>query len=400
MTVFTAINALFTAMIIVALIATVLAFVQNMVMFAFGLKELAIFSFPVSFAGIFLVEIAAIWAGYFCARKFLRNRRGLALAAWMIAVLGAAELTLPKSTFTTLVRHAIREHVLNGIEVAGTSVEPLASDRGGTRFALTYTLKFPQTAHYLTFPAYMGPADEPVIGDYFSKVNPEYYDDNYVFDADKPYNFTVVFDTEGKQFDFAREKANIDICDSKDYSMACRVIAIGLQGVPAALAARPAPALGEPAVATDNVRDLTEKSIRLDGLRLTSAINKTGEPVGFSFAITNAGPKDVAIPGDEFGSVIGINYGWEAVSGSAKTTKVIPGIVHFGSAVAAGGAQFTFVHKSSLSPGEKVPFEDRIIPFEPFAPGDYRLHVYLFSRYSTSADRPVQELVQDFSVAP
>jgi len=27
----------------------------------------------------------------------------------------------------------------------------------------------------------------------------------------------VLFDTEGKQFDFSKEKANIDICDGKDY---------------------------------------------------------------------------------------------------------------------------------------------------------------------------------------
>jgi hypothetical protein len=42
---------------IIVLTATVLAFIQNMVMFSFGLKELAIFSFPLSFTGIFLAEI-------------------------------------------------------------------------------------------------------------------------------------------------------------------------------------------------------------------------------------------------------------------------------------------------------------------------------------------------------
>jgi len=47
-----------------------------------------------------------------------------------------------------------------------------------------------------------------------------------------------------------------------------------------------------------------------------------------------------------------------------------------------------------------VPMDDKIIPFEPLAPGAYKLHVYLFSRYSTESNRPVQELVQDFSIVP
>ena len=98
--------------------------------------------------------------------------------------------------------------------------------------------------------------------------------------------------------------------------------------------------------------------------------------------------------------MIGINYGWEAISESAKKTKVTPGIVRFGNAVAAGGAQFTFVHQSSLAPGEKVTFQDKIAPFEPLAPGQYRLHIYLFSRYATELNKPEQELVQDFSIIP
>ena len=34
------------------------------------------------------------------------------------------------------------------------------------------------------------------------------------------------------------------------------------------------------------------------------------------------------------------------------------------------------------------------------SPGAYKLHVFLFSRYSTESNRPVQELVQDFSIVP
>jgi len=98
--------------------------------------------------------------------------------------------------------------------------------------------------------------------------------------------------------------------------------------------------------------------------------------------------------------VIGINYGWEAISDSATKTKITAGTVRFGSAVAAGGAQFTSVYKSNLAPGENVTFEDKIAPFEPLALGQYRLHLYLFSRYATELNKPEQELVQEFSIVP
>jgi hypothetical protein len=231
-------------------------------------------------------------------------------------------------------------------------------------------------------------------------VHPEYHDEGYFFDAGKPYSFTVVFDTEGKPFDFSREKANVDICDGKDYFMACRIIGIALDGVPAALTANPSPVLREPAVPEGNSRDLAEKNTRLDGLTLKSPTTKAGAPVEFSFVVTNVGDKDIGIPGDNLANVIGVNYGWEAISESAKATKVMPGIVRFGNAVAAGGAQFTFVRQAMLPARARVPFQDKIAPFEPLAPGDYRLHVFLFSRYSTETSRPVQELVRDFSVVP
>jgi hypothetical protein len=388
-------------MFIIALIATVLALIQNLVMFGFGMKEMAIYSFPLSFIGIFLCEIAAIWVGYFCAHRFLRRRRLLALGAWVIVVLISAEVALPASFFRILVHHEWQQHMLNRIELAGTSFEALASDRGGSRFAVNYTLKFPKTGHYLTYPSWIGPQDSQVFGNYFTKEHPEYHDENYVFEAGRPYSFTVVFDTEGKKVDFSTERANISMCTSKDYFMACRVIAIGLEGVPAVLAANPAPVLREPAVAADNVRDITEKSIRLDELRLKSKAYRAGAPVEFSFVITNIGGKIVAIPGGNFDNVIQINYGWEAMSDTAKTTKVPLGFWHFGKAVAAGSTQFIKVRKDSLAPGEKVPINDKLgLPWGPLAPGAYKLHVYLFSHYSTETNRPVQELAQDFSIVP
>jgi hypothetical protein len=222
-------------MLVVAVAATILAFIQNLTMLAFGMKEMAITSSPFSFAGIFLLEILLIWVAYFCVRKFAGRSRWAVLAACVIFILGAAEAALPISTFTTLVQQFKRERVLRQIAVAGSSVKALSRDEGGVRFALTYTLRFPRTAHYLTFPAYLGPAGNRVFGNYDMKLHPEYYDENYVFEAGKAYSFTVVFDTQGKQFDFSKEKANIDICDGKDYFMACRIIGIDLKGLPAQL---------------------------------------------------------------------------------------------------------------------------------------------------------------------
>jgi hypothetical protein len=388
-------------MFFIALIATVLAIIQNLVMVGFGMKEMAIYSFPLSFIGIFLSEIVAIWTGYVCVRRFLRRRRLLALGAWVMVVLLSAEVALPASFFRILVHHEWQQHMLNRIELAGTSFEALASDRGGTRFALTYTLKFPKGGHYLTYPSWVGQEEDHIFGNYFTKVHPEYHDENYGFEAGRPYSFTVVFDTGGKKVDFSTEKANVDICDSKDYFMSCRVVVIGLEGVPAALAANPAPVLLEPAVPADNVRDITEKSIRLDELSLKSTSYPAGAPVEFSFVITNAGKIAVALPNGRFDSVIQINYGWEPMSDTAKTTKVPLGFWHFGNAVSAGFTPFMEARSNSLAPGEKVPINDQLrLPWGPLAPGAYKLHVYLFSRYSTDPNRPVQELVQDFSVVP
>src|SRR5439155_10463058 len=135
---------LMSMVLVIAITATVLAFVQNTVMFSLGMKEMAIFAFPLSFVGIFLAEVVLIWAAYFCIRRFLRRSRILVLAGWAIFVLGAAEPMLPASYFTTLVQHAKRKQVLDQIEQTGASIEPLASDQSSIRFALTYELKFPK----------------------------------------------------------------------------------------------------------------------------------------------------------------------------------------------------------------------------------------------------------------
>ena len=388
-------------MLVIAIVATILALIQNTIMFGFGMKEGAIAYSPLSFTGILLLEIAAICGAFLGVRKIVRRKRELVLAGCTILILGAAEIALPASYFTIFIQHAGREHNLQRIQEAGTSIEALSSDEGGIRFALTYTLRFPKAGHYLTFPAALGPEDKPIFGHYFTKVHPEYHDETYVFDAGKPYSFTVVFDTHGNSFDFSQEKARIDICDGKGYFMACRIIPIGLNGVPAALAVPAPPGKLEPAVPADNIRDLTEKSIRLRGL-VMSETNQSGQPLAISYEITNAGQREIPIPGDNLGNTINVYYAWEAVSESAKKTAINPGQMHFGNAVMAGGNNnLGFIRKSSLAAGESVPIRDQVRPFPgPLAPGEYRLHVLLFSAYATYENKPEQELVQAFSVRP
>jgi len=47
-------------MLVIAIRATLLALIQNLIMFAGGMKESAIYSSPLFFTGIFLLEIALI----------------------------------------------------------------------------------------------------------------------------------------------------------------------------------------------------------------------------------------------------------------------------------------------------------------------------------------------------
>lgn len=367
-------------------------------MLALGMKELAIFSFPFSFAGVFLLQLIAIWMTYFLLRKRTIRHREFVFAAVTLFTLVAGEVALPASYFKDHIRHAKREKALNQIEVIDHSIEPLRSDQGGTRFALNYTLRFPRTAHYLTYPAWLGQSHTGIYGNYFSKIHPEYLDETFTFDPNKTYDFTVVFDTGDKHVDFSRERANIDICDGKDYYMTCRIIPFPLQDVPAACAGAAQPVHYEPEVPADNLPDTLERSIRLDGLELKSAVVATGQPVPFSFAITNTGRQRIAIPGSDFANIIRINYAWEPVSNSAKKTEAIT--VRIGNAYAAGSAQFYPIRKSSLAPGEQITIQDHIAPYKPFAPGDYRLHVFLFSNYATDQGRPEQDLAAAFSIAP
>lgn len=221
-------------MVAIALIGVILAFAQNLPMFTFGLKESAMLSSPLPFAGILLVEVAFIAGGQLYVRRYVRRRQRLVLAAWMIAVLSGAELVLPVSSVSTLAHRAQRGRALSRIELVNASTEALPGEDGDKQFALTYALKFAQPGHYLTYPAWLGPRDSRLFGEYVTELNPEYYDADYTFDAGRPYSFRVVFHIRNHSLDFARETAKIDICDGKDYFMVCRIITIGLARAPVA----------------------------------------------------------------------------------------------------------------------------------------------------------------------
>ena len=393
-------------LIILAIIATVLAFVQNSIMFVFGFKEKAIFAFPLWFIGIFIAEIILIWAGAFFIPRFIKTKREALFIVYSLIILGIAELILPVSYVPIYFKHVQRKSVLNRIELAGKSVVILASEHEiGSRFALKYSLKFPKTGRYLTFPAYIELNNKPrVFGYYFRKLHPEYYDERFMFEPSKSYDFIVVFDSGSKRFDMAQENANITICDGKDYFMACRTIKIEVGALlKDAVASNPTPTAHEPVVSVDNFWDIAEKSIRLADLKITSTQINTESPLEFSFAITNRGNKNIKIPDERFSSLINIHYAWEAINEAAKKTQVTPGIYRFGNSVSAGGTQFTFQKKDVISPGEKVLIQDKIDfvrVFRPLAPGEYKLHILLFNNYSTDRNIPVQELTASFLIVP
>jgi hypothetical protein len=89
-----------------------------------------------------------------------------------------------------------------------------------------------------------------------------------------------------------------------------------------------------------------------------------------SYEITNTGKREIAIPGDQFGNIISVSYGWEAVSESAKQTKAIPGAWHYGNAISANGALSFSIRKSSLAPGESVAIHDVARPSSLLLPED------------------------------
>src|SRR5262245_31651735 len=128
---------------VIALIGTALALIQNLVVLAMGMKEGTLWYAPLSFGGILLAEVAAVWAAYIGTRKLVHSRRALVLAAVTAGVLALAELALPYSAFKVYAQKAHRERILGRIERGGDRIELLSSAPGRRRFALTYTLTFP-----------------------------------------------------------------------------------------------------------------------------------------------------------------------------------------------------------------------------------------------------------------
>jgi hypothetical protein len=122
-----------------------------------------------------------------------------------------------------------RKRTLDQIRLEGVTVTALAADPDRSHFAVTYTLEFPRPGHYLTFPAYMGAATNRVFGDYVTTRNPEYFRDDFVFEASKPYTFAVVFDAPRRGADSSRATVNIDVCDGKQTVMVCRTFPVGVE---------------------------------------------------------------------------------------------------------------------------------------------------------------------------
>jgi len=189
---------------LVPVAASALAVVQNLALFAFGLKE----GFQPLFFAPCAAELVFLWTGWWLAPR--------AIVGWCVAVLLVAELLLPVSTFTVYVKSIPRRIALAGIRVEHASTELLPD---GVR--LRYTLRFPRRGRYLTFPAFAGTRDHPVGYGEYVREHPEYLDGDYVFETGKSYDFAVDFKPKAAQ-------ANIDVCDGRDYFMQCRVIAIPL----------------------------------------------------------------------------------------------------------------------------------------------------------------------------
>ena len=218
-------------MVVVLIAGFVLALVQNLFVLTAGMKEGAIWSSPQSFVGVFVVEVIAMSAAYVVVRRLARRRQWIVLATLTVAILCVGEVVLPVSSFRVFAQRARREHTLAKIQLGATKVESLSSQPDRRRVSLTYELSFPTAGHYLTFPAYIGPPESRVFGDYDTTRNPEYYAEEFVFEPAKPYSFVVVFDAPSSQLDPARDSANIDICDEKSAFMVCRIIKIDLAGL-------------------------------------------------------------------------------------------------------------------------------------------------------------------------
>lgn len=214
-------------MVAVLVASFVLAFVQNLVVLAFGVKEGAIWSSPQSFVGVLIVEVIAMGAAYVVVRR-LTPRRWIVLATLTVAILCVGEVVLPVSSFRVFAQRARRERWLSKIQLGASTVESLSSQPDRRRLSLTYELSFPTAGHYLTFPAYIGPPENRVFGDYDTTRHPEYYAEDFVFEQARAYGFVVVFDAPSAQLDPAHDSANIDICDEKSAFMVCRIIKIGL----------------------------------------------------------------------------------------------------------------------------------------------------------------------------
>jgi hypothetical protein len=343
--------------------------------------------------------LVVIWTSWVVLRR--RRFATARLAAVGMLVLYVSARVIDRPTPAELRDRAEQLKLLDGIRLGETSVEPLASDSGGQRFALTYALTFPQTGRYSVGGGSIGAKERREFGYAFRELEPAIYERGHLFEAIKPYRFTLVFDTQGKAFDFGEEKATVQVCTDTRIQTVCNGIEVDLRPVIAAFASNPQPRRLEPEAPADSVRILTRNSIRLADLSLRPGETKRGEPLHFSYAVVNTGDRAVPIPDGNFGNVIVVGYAWEPISDSAKKTTTS----HAGlDGRVFAGVEFVMqtvpqVAPRMFEPGEREAHEGKISPFDSLLPGDYRLHVELSSRFSTMPE-PIQTLTQDFSIIP
>jgi hypothetical protein len=87
---------------IIPLISTALALIQNLAVLALGMKEGALWYAPFSFTDILVAEVAVAWAAYLCTRRFIHPRRALVRAGLTVGALALAELALPRLRYGIL----------------------------------------------------------------------------------------------------------------------------------------------------------------------------------------------------------------------------------------------------------------------------------------------------------
>jgi hypothetical protein len=211
-------------MIPIAIVATLVAIVQNLVMLALGAKEGAIAYSPLTFVGPVLLETAFIWVGFFLVGYRRAHRRRL-LALWSLVVLAGAQVGLPISLFSTVFEQMRHRRLLRQIRVANVRVDTSLAGSGPRAYIVTYTLVFPSNGRFQTLPAYIGRPGLRTFGEYDTLSHPEYLRHGFGFSGGQHYTFVVRFAPDRSE-DLSKDPPTIDICDDPGPRMVCRAIGL------------------------------------------------------------------------------------------------------------------------------------------------------------------------------